>query len=214
MVKKDSKGQAMNVISKEKKDMSNLSLVKLQKIAQKQGFITEEQIKNSCSKKLSAKQIKEYLDQKKISVRSFRKIINYRSEHNRSPELEKNRYSDPTWIYLNSLGRVPLMTRGQEVQYSILMRFAQYKLLDMAFRKTQIHQAIFNMCKELQEGKIDCADILRVEEDRVKNTSEIEEMKLNFFKKVKSLQKAISELKSLKKSCLVLLKKVFQRICN
>jgi hypothetical protein len=75
---------------------------------------------------------------------------------------------------------------------SILMRFAQYKLLDMAFRKTQIHQAIFNMCKELQEGKIDCADILRVEEDRVKNTSEIEEMKLNFFKKVKSLQKAIS----------------------
>jgi RNA polymerase primary sigma factor len=199
MVKKDSKGQAMNVISKEKKDMSNLSLVKLQKIAQKQGFITEEQIKNSCSKKLSAKQIKEYLDQKKISVRSFRKIINYRSEHNRSPELEKNRYSDPTWIYLNSLGRVPLMTRGQEVQYSILMRFAQYKLLDMAFRKTQIHQAIFNMCKELQEGKIDCADILRVEEDRVKNTSEIEEMKLNFFKKVKSLQKAISELKSLKK---------------
>jgi hypothetical protein len=89
MVKIDSKGQAMNVISKEKKDMSNLSLVKLQKIAQKQGFITEEQIKNSCSKKLSAKQIKEYLDQKKISVRSFRKIINYRSEHNRSPELEK-----------------------------------------------------------------------------------------------------------------------------
>ena len=33
----------------------------------------------------------------------------------------------------------------------------------------------------------------------MKNTSEIEEMKLNFFKKVKSLQKAISELKSLKK---------------
>lgn len=190
----------MDVISKEKDGVVNLSLAKLQKIAQKQGFITEEQIENVCSEQLPVKQIKEFLDQKNISVRPSKKIMNSRGGHNRSPELEKNHYSDPTWIYLNSLGRVPLMTRGQEVQYSILMRFAQYKLLDMAFRKTQIHQAIFAMSKELQEGKIDCIDILRIEEDRVKSASEIEEMKLNFFKLTQSLQVAILELEKIKNS--------------
>ncbi len=190
----------MDVISKEKEGVVNLSLAKLQKIAQKQGFITEEQIENVCSEQLPVKQIKEFLDQKNISVRPSKKIMNSRGGHNRSPELEKNHYSDPTWIYLNSLGRVPLMTRGQEVQYSILMRFAQYKLLDMAFRKTQIHQAIFAMSKELQEGKIDCIDILRIEEDRVKSASEIEEMKLNFFKLTQSLQVAILELEKIKNS--------------
>lgn len=190
----------MDVISKEKEGVVNLSLAKLQKIAQKQGFITEEQIENVCSEQLPVKQIKEFLDQKNISVRPSKKIMNSRGGHNRSPELEKTHYSDPTWIYLNSLGRVPLMTRGQEVQYSILMRFAQYKLLDMAFRKTQIHQAIFAMSKELQEGKIDCIDILRIEEDRVKSASEIEEMKLNFFKLTQSLQVAILELEKIKNS--------------
>lgn len=190
----------MDVISKEKNNVLNLSLAKLQKLARKQGFITEEQIENSCSERLSANQIREYLCQRNIPVRSTRKIINYKPEPNRSPELEKNRYSDPTWIYLNSLGRVPLMTRGQEVQYSILMRFAQYKLLDMAFRKTPIHQAIFCMSKELKEGKIECADILRVEEDRLKKPSEIENMKQDFFKKIKSLKKAISDLENIKKA--------------
>src|SRR5690554_387214 len=52
-------------------------------------------------------------------------------------DTAKGHYSDPTWIYLNTLGRVPLMTRGQEVQYAILMRFAQYKIMDLAFRRSE-----------------------------------------------------------------------------
>lgn len=190
----------MDVISKEKKDILDSSLVKLQKIAKKQGYITEDQIENICSDQLLLKHIRECLNQKNITIRNCRKIMNSRSGRNRSPELEKTHYSDPTWIYLNSLGRVPLMSRGQEVQYSILMRFAQYKLMDMAFRRSQIHQTIFNMCKELHDGKIDCVDILRIEEDRVKNPSEIEEMKRNFFKVADALHLSISDLEKFKKT--------------
>lgn len=188
----------MDVISKEKSAVINLSLAKLQKIGKKQGYITDEQIGNICNEQLSFEKAKEFLVQKNILVRSAKQIMTSRSGHNRSPELEKTHYSDPTWIYLNSLGRVPLMTRGQEVQYSILMRFAQYKLLDMAFRKSLIHDAVFSMSKELEEGKVECSDILRIEEDRIKNSSEMEEMKKHFFQIIAHLRQEIDELDALK----------------
>lgn len=188
----------MSVMSKEKIDLKNGSLDMLHKLAKKQGFVTEEQIENVSSDKLTSKQIRASLIQSNITIRANRKIMSSRVGSNRSPELEKNHYSDPTWIYLNSLGRVPLMSRGQEVQYSILMRFAQYKLLDMAFRRPQILQTIFSMAKELEDGKIECVDILRIEEDRVKNASEVNEMKKRFFESIESLKKVIDDLEKFK----------------
>lgn len=188
----------MNMVSKEKNIENNLVLTELHKIAKKQGYITQDQLENINYSQLSKKQVIDFLTQENIQIHS-KPVSNLRSGYTRSPEVEKNHYSDPTWIYLNSLGRVPLMTRGQEVQYAILMRFAQYKLLDMAFRKKQIIDTLFNMKTELEEDKIEYADVLRVEEDRIKNSSEMEDLKQNFFKKIASIKKALNELKKLNK---------------
>ncbi|MDG5815565.1 sigma-70 family RNA polymerase sigma factor [Chitinispirillales bacterium ANBcel5] len=111
---------------------------------------------------------------------------------------KKPNYSDPTWIYLNNLGRVPLMSRGQEVQHSILMRFAQYKLLDSAFRDPEILQFIFRIGDQLEKGSIDCSDVLRLEEQHVKNPAKIEELEDAFFDTLDQLKSVNTELSSLK----------------
>ncbi|NLD99785.1 MAG: hypothetical protein GX640_07915, partial [Fibrobacter sp.] len=93
---------------------------------------------------------------KRSVVKPVSRSLKQMHSHKKIPEVGKSHYSDPTWIYLNSLGRVPLMNRGQEVQYSILMRFAQYKLLDMAFREDIVLDALFTMGNELENNKIEC----------------------------------------------------------
>jgi len=111
-------------------------------------------------------------------------------------DTAKGHYSDPTWIYLNTLGRVPLMTRGQEVQYAILMRFAQYKIMDLAFRDQEILQTIFQIEHQLVSGKIECSDVLRIDEEQIKDAVAIEKLKKKFIKGVKKLKEEVSKLKS------------------
>jgi RNA polymerase primary sigma factor len=106
----------------------------------------------------------------------------------RGAPAARGHYSDPTWIYLNSLGRVPLMSRGQEVQYAILMRFAQFKLLDMAFREPLVLDTVYTIAHELAHDAIDCVDVLRVEEDRIKDPAEVETLKRNFIAAVDTIK--------------------------
>ncbi|MDO5577398.1 MAG: sigma-70 family RNA polymerase sigma factor, partial [Fibrobacter sp.] len=113
--------------------------------------------------------------------------------------VPKGHFSDPTWVYLNNLGRVPLMSKGQEVQYAILMRFAHYRLMDLAFRNQEIIETIFQIEHQLSTGKIECADALRVEEDMIKDPDEIEKLKRKFIRDVKKLRHEIAAVKKCNK---------------
>ncbi|MBN2188856.1 MAG: sigma-70 family RNA polymerase sigma factor [Chitinispirillaceae bacterium] len=75
------------------------------------------------------------------------------------------RYSDPAWVYLNRLGRLPLMTRGQEVQQAILIRFAQYQMLNMAFRDRKALETLFRLAGRLAAGTVKCDEVLAADEE-------------------------------------------------
>lgn len=124
------------------------------------------------------------------------------SKSGRTMVSAKGHYSDPTWIYLNSLGRVPLMSRGQEVQYAILMRFAQFKLLDMAFREPLILQSVYTIAHELLEESMSCVDVLRIEEDRIKDPAEVESIKQTFIDTVSTIKAEQETLDTLRKKAL------------
>jgi RNA polymerase primary sigma factor len=97
-------------------------------------------------------------------------------------------YSDPAWTYLNSLNRVPLMHRGQEVQHAILIHFARYKLLEMAFREPYILNSIYHLGDQLKNKLIEPVDVLRIEEDQVKDPVQIEEMCETFYVNVNEIK--------------------------
>jgi RNA polymerase primary sigma factor len=75
------------------------------------------------------------------------------------------RYSDPAWVYLNRLGRVPLLTRGQEVQQAILIRFAQYQMLNAVFRKKEVVETLYHIADRLSKGKMKCAEVLVMDDE-------------------------------------------------
>lgn len=76
-----------------------------------------------------------------------------------------SRYSDPAWVYLNRLGRVPLLTRGQEVQQAILIRFAQYQMLNAVFRKQEVVETLYHIADKLSKGKMKCAEVLVMDDE-------------------------------------------------
>lgn len=117
----------------------------------------------------------------------------------RVKQAQKGHYNDPTWIYLNNLGRVPLMGRGQEVQHAILMRFALFKLLDEAFKDQVVIESVFRMAELLRQGAIECSDILRIEEDNLKSEADKKERLESFLQVVGQLEQVNSQLQEVKK---------------
>src|SRR5512133_3496288 len=174
-------------------------ITRLHKIARLQGFVSDAQIHEIASDPDDVKALKSALDEEKIEIQSTRKDA-VRSKPVKTLNSErKGNFSDPTWIYLNSLGRVPLMSRGQEVQYAILMRFAQFKLLDMAYRIPEIVEMLYIFKEWLEAGKVECTDILRIEEDLIKEPAEVEDQKKTFFESVNNIRLASDEVERLKK---------------
>jgi len=119
-------------------------------------------------------------------------------EKNAQNTQKEIHYGDPTWMYLNSLGRVPLMERGQEVQQAILIRFAQYKLLEMAFREQFVLDALCRIGEQLEEGLIEPADVLRVKEDQVKTPGKVEELRNTFLDSLEEIKEMREELAALR----------------
>jgi RNA polymerase primary sigma factor len=174
-------------------------ITRLHKIARLQGFVSEAQIHEIASDPDDVKALKSALVEEKIEIQSTRKD-SARSKPVKTIHSErKGNFSDPTWIYLNSLGRVPLMSRGQEVQYAILMRFAQFKLLDMAYRVPEIVGMLYLFKDWLESGKVECTDILRIEEDLIKDPAEVDEQKKVFSESVNKIRLAADDVERLTK---------------
>lgn len=184
----------------------DLILNRLRKVAHLQGFIHVNQIHELLDNNHDYAKVKEVLLSEKIKLQENR--IHKKIDHHKTSKNGRNgsaaekraitHYSDPTWIYLNSLGRVPLMTRGQEVQHAILMRFAQYRLLDMAYRESSILKTLYHIAQELLEGKIDCSDVLRIDEEVQKNKDEVERLKNSFISTITQLKSDMIEIQSFK----------------
>lgn len=172
----------------------------LKNLAEKQGYLTESQISVFSTDMESSRKIKNFLSEQQIAVQPDSTLEKKNSRQHRGSRAGRVHYSDPTWIYLNSLGRVPLMTRGQEVQHSILIRFAQYKLMDLAFRDLSIVNSVCNLGMKLDKGSIDCVDVLRIEEDRIKSPSEIEKIRKKFLDSIKTIKKEMLELDDLRRN--------------
>lgn len=181
-------------------NMSNKKMTHLHKIARLQGFVSEAQIEEIASDENESAQLKRVLKEEKVPICNLKKTSSKSRAQKSVHEEKKGNFSDPTWIYMNSLGRVPLMSRGQEVQHAILMRFAQYKLLDMAYRLPEIINTLYVFADELAGNKIECVDILRIEEERFADKSEIEEQKQLFLSAIEKIKVEYEKFEQLKKS--------------
>jgi RNA polymerase primary sigma factor len=174
---------------------------RLRKLAALQGFVTEAQIEEVTQTPHERARIQKILEQENIAVNTFVKekaAPLYERRMRRMVATSKHpRYTDPTWVYLNSVGRVPLLTRGEETEYSMQMEYAQNKLFDMAFRSTIALESLYRIAEELRNNELECIDVLQVEEETVGGEAEIEKLRTDFLKIVSLIKRKLTGIKNL-----------------
>jgi len=176
---------------------------RIEKLAALQGFVAETQINELVASPDERVRIAEALRANGVTIntvatiekpavvdRRLRRIIAAR----RTP-----RYSDPTWVYLNTVGRVPLLSRDQEAQYAREMEAAQDKLFEMAFRSTLAFDSLFRIGEEFKENEVECINVLQVEEDQMGGPDDVQELRTNFLKVLSQIRRKNTAIAGLHK---------------
>jgi RNA polymerase primary sigma factor len=161
---------------------------RLRKLASLQGFITPDQLEELAPTIEERDKMEAICERENISINA---LVSEKKE----PVLDRRprrvisvrripRYADPTWVYLNSVGRVPLLSRDQEAEYAMQMEAAQEKLFDMAFRSPVALESLYRIAVELKRNVLECADVLQVEEDQFDSAEECEKLRSAFLRTV------------------------------
>jgi RNA polymerase primary sigma factor len=147
------------------------SLKKLEKHRRLQGFISVKQIHELVPDAEAREKVLRSLRERRVPIHEDRTsgsgpaALRQAQKSARQEAAERTgHYSDPTWVYLSGLGRVQLMTRGEEVQHAILMRFAQYQMLSRAYREKEVLDSLFTIAGMLSEGRLKFPDVLQTDE--------------------------------------------------
>ena len=176
---------------------------RLRKLAALQGFVTEAQIEEVASTTQEMDRVQDILCRENITINTFvkekeplyerrtRKLISAR----RNPK-----YTDPTWVYLNSVGRVPLLSRGQETEYAMQMEYAQGKLFDMAFRSQSALDSLYRISDELKHNELECIDVLQLEEEQIDKKEDHENLRKEFLRIVALIKRKTSLIDNLEEN--------------
>ncbi len=192
-----------------KKKVPTVSIEKktnqLRKLAKLQGFITEVQIKEVSDSPGEASDLRNILEKEKVTVNTYvsDKKLSTKTQHHKKRYSTTGKgvahYTDPTWVYLNTVGRVPLLSRGQEAQYASQMEYAQDKLFDMAFRSQIAFDSLGRICEEFKSDVIECIDVLQVKEDDLNDPDKNEELRTIFIKTFSQIKRKHTMIANLKK---------------
>jgi RNA polymerase primary sigma factor len=159
---------------------------RLRKLAALQGFATEAQIEEVAQTPGERERVRKVLERENIRINSFVKwkdLPLYERRVRRMAVVRRHpHYADPTWVYLNTVGRVPLLSRGEEMEYAMQMEYAKGKLLDMAFRSTAALESLLRIADEFKNGELECADVLHLEEEQMLTKDAAEKLRSEFLK--------------------------------
>ncbi|MDR2577278.1 MAG: sigma-70 family RNA polymerase sigma factor [Chitinispirillales bacterium] len=197
---------------KEKKNVADnppadRAVSRLRKLANLQGFVTEAQIKDAAADVDDIGRIKGILEREDITVNIFVRERTATLYERKSRRLATQyrvmpQYTDPTWAYLNSVGKVPLLSKGQETEYAMRMELAQGKLFEIAFRSRGALESLYNLGDELKDGKIECADALRIDENEetARETVDLAKKSNEFLRTLSIVKKKHSAIDTMEKA--------------
>lgn len=188
MKKKDSMNQPLM----EEPSVPDRTTQRLRKLAALQGFVTEAQIEEVASTPQERDRVQQILARENITINTFVKEKEPLYERRTRKLIAARRhpkYTDPTWVYLNSVGRVPLLSRGQETEYAMQMEYAQSKLFDMAFRSSCALDSLYRIADELKHNELECIDVLQLEEDQLDKQEDHESLRKEFLRVVSLIKR-------------------------
>lgn len=175
---------------------------RLKKLAALQGFVTESQIDQLAGTAEEHSHVLGLIEDHDIPLNNLisaqKPLPIDRKSRKPVPLRRVPRYSDPTWVYLNSVGRVPLLSREKEGEYAMLMESAQSKLFGMAFRSQAALESLYRIGDEFRDNQIDCINVLQIEEEQLDKIN-FEELRVAFLKNISNIKRKQTAIATLQK---------------
>lgn len=172
----------------------------LKKQARLQGFVSEMEINALSISDEEKEVITQKVNELNIEINPFvarkrkidrnERVVEYKSDH-----FAKK--GDSTWAYLNQVGTIPLLDKGQEIQYARQMIFAKNKILASAFNSTYIQDFIFRLDDEMKTDMISCFDVLDIPEEFVSDEEKIGELYDGFCDNIEAMHTLSNEIKEM-----------------
>jgi len=167
-----------------------------------QGFVTPTQVEQAAPDVEARGHLEQLLEEHGVNIN---RLVQERPTRRREQPPRRYfgpqrppRYADPTWVYLNSVGRVPLLTRNQEIELSKRIERAQQHLYSMAFSDPESYETLYLIADKLKRGEVQAHDVLSLEDSETDDAAEIEQLKQGFIKATSLIRRRNGQLSRLK----------------
>jgi RNA polymerase primary sigma factor len=138
-------------------------LKRLQKQAKLQGFIAENQIKALSRSDEEYAMLRQFFVDGNIQVSEF--AVKARKPTKPDSLKKLARYNDPTWVYLNSVGKVPLLSREEEIAIAKRIEEVQKRIGAIIFRSKSMVAEVLNLGRQVVEEDLRIEEILQIDND-------------------------------------------------
>jgi RNA polymerase primary sigma factor len=144
-------------------DVDGQILRRLQKQAKLQGFIAENQIKALSRSDEEYAVLRQFFVDSQVQVSEFA----VKTRKSTKPDSLKKlaRYNDPTWVYLNSVGKVPLLSRQEEIDIAKRIEEVQKRIGAIIFRSKHMVAEVLNLGRQVVEEDLRIEEILQIDND-------------------------------------------------
>lgn len=182
----------MKTIERDSGNTGKSALSHLTKLADLQGFVTPAQIEQAAPNADDREQVERILEERGVTVNTL--VVDRekpREGHSRRYWTPKRtpRYADPTWVYLNTVGRVPLLTRQQEIDYAQQIDAANHKLYELAFSTPVALETLYLIAEKLKREEIEAVDVLRIDDETSESPEALERLKQEFLKTIAQIKR-------------------------
>jgi len=138
-------------------------LRRLQKQAKLQGFIAENQIRALSRSDEEYGTLRQFFVDQQVQVSEF--VVKARKPTKPDTLKKLARYNDPTWVYLNSVGKVPLLSREEEINIAKRIEEVQKRIGAIIFRSKSMVAAVLDLGRQVVEEDLRIEEILQIDND-------------------------------------------------
>lgn len=153
-------------------------------LAKEKGYVTHSEITKHVDEEFftsdeNLEMLIEYLNELNIDVRDDQVVYSEDeiSDH-LGIDLDSDVWSkadDPVKLYLREMGKIPLLTRDEEIKYAMEIERGRKKVFRGLLRTSFLTERLLDEWAKVMDGKIKVQDILSIEEPEEKEEEEVDE---------------------------------------
>jgi RNA polymerase sigma factor (sigma-70 family) len=140
---------------------------RLEKTAKMQGFLSASQIRELAGNDGTAATLEEHFRSQGVQVvqaqvpSATTRVV----KTIRKPSPSQGRFYDTTWVYLNQMGRVPLLSRQEEVEIAVRIDQVQKKIQAILFGDHRVLSEVVDLCEQVEREEIRIEEICQIDNE-------------------------------------------------